>query len=301
MRHKSSSLWAGRFSGRTKKFLPLSIKKIIGRFYLQKNKKIMFGLLGLGFIVFCTVLAPVIWPYDPLAGDLQYSLKGPSFQHPFGLDENGLDLLSQVLYGARLSLLVAFSVVSLSLLIGLIIGSLSGWYGALVDQFLMRVVDMVSAFPRFLLALSLLAMLGASLFNLILALCLSGWAGFARLVRAEVLHLKKEEYVLSALSTGATPLRVLVFHIWPNLLGPLMVQSALALVAVVIAEAGLSFLGLGVPPDIPSWGRLISSGRQLLGEAPHLSLFPGMAIFLLVLSFQLCGDGLRDFFDPKRS
>ena len=257
------------------------------------------GLIGLGLMVLSAVFAPVIWPYNPLEGDLSYSLEGPTLAHPFGLDENGLDLLSQVLYGARLSLSVAFSVVLVSLLIGLIVGSLSGWYGQLVDQFLMRVVDIVSAFPRFLLALALLAMLGASLFNLILALSLSGWAGFARLVRAEVLHLKKEEYVLSALSAGAGTGRVLVFHIWPNLIGVLMVQSALALVAVVIAEAGLSFLGLGVPPDIPSWGRLISSGRQLLGEAPHLSFFPGIALFLLVLSFQLCGDGLRDFFDPQ--
>ena len=257
--------------------------------------------MGLGFIVLCAVLAPFVRPYTPLEGDLKYSLEAPTLKHPFGLDENGLDLLSQVLYGARLSLLVAFSVVFLSLLIGLIVGSLSGWYGAFVDQLLMRLVDMVSAFPRFLLALALLAMLGASLFNLILALCLSGWAGFARLVRAEVLHLKKEEYVLSALSAGAGAWRVLIFHIWPNLFGLLMVQSALALVAVVIAEAGLSFLGLGVPPDIPSWGRLISSGRQMLGSAPHLSLFPGGALFLLVLSFQLCGDGLRDFFDPQCS
>ena len=268
--------------------------------YLKQNKKIIIGGAGLSFILLCAILSPIIRPYNPLEGDLKYGLKGPSLKHPFGLDENGLDLLSQVLYGARLSLLVAFSVVSLSLLIGLIVGSISGWFGRFVDQFLMRVVDMVSAFPRFLLALALLAMLGSSVFNLILALCISSWAGFARLVRAEVLHLKKEEYVLSALSAGATPIRALVFHIWPNLLGLLMVQSALALVAVVIAEAGLSFLGLGVPPDVPSWGRLISSGRQLLGEAPHLSLFPGTALFLLILSFQLCGDGLRDFFDPQQ-
>ena len=258
----------------------------------------MIGLIGLSFILLCALLAPLIWPYNPLEGDLSYSLQGPSLKHPFGLDENGLDLLSQVLYGARVSLLVAFCVVFLSLFIGLIVGSLSGWYGSFLDQLLMRLVDMVSAFPRFLLALAILAMLGSSLFNLILALCLSGWAGFARLVRAEVLHLKKEEYVLSALSAGAHPFRILVFHVWPNLFGLLMVQSALALVAVVIAEAGLSFLGLGVPPDIPSWGRLINSGRPLLGEAPHLSLFPGIALFLLVLSFQFCGEGGRDIFDP---
>lgn len=263
------------------------------------NVKIIIGLSGLFFMICCALLAPWIRPYSPLEMELGRLLEPPSFAHPFGLDENGLDLFSQVLYGARVSLTVAFLVVFLSLLIGLVIGSLSAWFGSLVDQVLMRLVDMVSAFPRFLLALSVLAMLGSSLFNLILAMCLSGWAGFARLIRAEILHLKKEEYVLSALSSGASSLRVLIFHIWPNLLGLLLVQSAFSLVAVVIAEAGLSFLGLGMPPETPSWGRLLSSGRQVLEEAPHLSIFPGLALFFLILNFQLLGDGLRDFFSAK--
>lgn len=262
------------------------------------NSRIFIGLGGLGFVLLCAFLAPFIRPYNPLDMDLAHLLASPSWEHPFGLDENGVDVFSQVLYGARVSLLVASVVVFISLLIGLIVGSVSAWCGSFTDQVLMRVVDLVSAFPRFLLALALLAMLGSSVFNLILAMCLSGWAGFARLVRAEVLHLKKEEYVLSALSYGTHPLRVLIHHVWPNLLGLLLVQAALSLVAVVIAEAGLSFLGLGVPPEIPSWGRLLSSGRQVLGEAPHLSVFPGLALFFLVLSFQLCGDGLRDLFDP---
>ena len=262
------------------------------------NFRIVIGLSCLCVILLCALLAPLIRPYDPLAMDLSRLLEAPTWSHPFGLDENGVDVFSQVLYGARVSLLVASVVVLVSLLTGLIIGSVSAWFGSFVDQVLMRLVDLVSAFPRFLLALALLAMLGSSVFNLILAMCLSGWAGFARLVRAEILHLKKEEYVLSALSYGAGPVRVLTCHIWPNLLGLLLVQAAFSLVAVVIAEAGLSFLGLGVPPEIPSWGRLLSSGRQVLGEAPHLSFYPGFALFFLVLSFQLCGDGLRDLFDP---
>ena len=262
------------------------------------NTRIIIGLSFLSFIFLCAVLAPLIRPYNPLEMNLSRLLELPSWQHPFGLDENGVDLLSQVLYGARISLLVAGVVVLMSLFIGLIIGSISAWCGSVVDQTLMRLVDLVSAFPRFLLALAIVAMLGSSVFNLILAMCISGWAGFARLVRGEILHLKTEEYVLSALSYGAGSLRVLVFHIWPNLLGLLLVQAAFSLVAVVLAEAGLSFLGLGVPPEVPSWGRLLSSGRQVLGEAPHLSLFPGLALFSLVLSFQLCGDGLRDLLDP---
>lgn len=267
-------------------------------FLKQKNIKIIIGLSALIVICLLSLLAPFIRPYNPLEINLSRLLEAPSLEHPFGLDENGIDVFSQVLYGARISLLVSFMVVFISLFTGLILGSVSAWFGAFTDQALMRLVDMVSAFPRFLLALAILAMMGSSVFNLILALCLSGWAGFARLVRAEVLHLKKEEYVLSALSSGASAARVLICHIWPNLLGLLLVQAAFSLVAVVIAEAGLSFLGLGVPPEIPSWGSLLSAGRQTLEEAPHLSLFPGLALFSLVLSFQLCGDGLRDFFDP---
>ena len=265
----------------------------------KKNIKIIAGLAGLSLILLCALLAPWISAYNPLEMNLDRMLEPPSPAHLFGLDENGIDLLSQVLYGARVSLLVAFVVVAVSMCVGLVVGSISAWFGSIVDQILMRVVDMVSAFPRFLLALALLAVLGAGVFNLILAMCLSGWAGFARLTRAEILHLKKEEYVLSAKAYGAGALRVMVRHIWPNLLGLLLVQCAFSLVAVVIAEAGLSFLGLGVPPEVPSWGRLLSAGRQTLTSAPHLSLFPGMALFLLVLSFQLCGDGLRDFFDPQ--
>ena len=259
----------------------------------------LFGFSGFLLILCLTGLSPWIFPYDPLAMDLSRLLEAPSLKHPFGLDDKGADLLSQVLYGGRISLLVAIIVVALNLLVGLLVGSFSAWAGPLADQLLMRLVDMVSAFPRFLMALALSAMLGSGLFNLILALCLSGWAGFARLIRAEILHLKKEEYVLTVLAFGASPLRALFRHVYPNLLGILMVQSAFALVAVVIAEAGLTFLGLGLPPEIPSWGRLIASSRQTLLEAPHLSLFPGLSLFALVLSFQLLGEGLRDFFDPR--
>ena len=264
------------------------------------SPKTALGFLGLLLMGLLAGFAPFLRPYDPLAMDLSRMLEAPSFQHPFGLDEKGADLLSQSLYGARLSLFVAIGVVGICLFTGLVIGSLSAWFGGFVDRLLMRLVDMVSAFPRFLLALALLAVLGSGLFNLMLALCLSGWAGFARLIRAEILHLKKEEYVLSALAYGAGAFRVLIRHIYPGLLGLLTVQCAFSLVGVVVAEAGLAFLGLGASPEIPSWGRLLSSGRRFLSEAPHLSLFPGLMLFALVLSFQLSGEGLRDFFDPRQ-
>ena len=261
--------------------------------------KMLVGLSGLGVIISLALLAPFISPFDPLNIQLARAYETPNWLHLFGLDENGLDLFSQVLYGSRISLSISFSVVAICLSLGLLIGSISAYAGGIVDQILMRLVDLVSAFPRFLLALAVMAFLGSSMSNLILALCLSGWTGFARLVRGEVLHLKEEEYILSARSQGASLGRILYFHLWPNLLGILSVQAAFSLVAVVIAEAGLSFLGLGVPASISSWGKLLSNGRTVLAEAPHISFFPGLALFLLVLSFQLCGEALRDFFDPK--
>ncbi len=259
-----------------------------------------FGLSLLAVILFFALLAPFLYSHQVLEMELSRSLEGPSLHHFFGLDENGSDLFSQVLYGSRTSLWVAIVVVGVSLLIGLFIGSLSAWLPSIVDQILMRLVDAISAFPRFLLALALLAVMGANLHNLILALCLSGWTSFARLVRAEILHLKKKEYVLAGISYGASGPRLLLHHIWPNLLGILLVQIVFSLIAVVIAEAGLSFLGLGVPAEVPSWGRLLSSGRQVIAEAPHLIFFPALALFTLVLGFQLFGEALSEFFNPQR-
>ena len=272
---------------------------IFKNYKLFLTPQMLMGLSGLCLIAILALLAPWISPFNPLDINLAKAYQSPSFQHVFGLDENGLDLFSQVLYGSRISLSISLSVVLICLCLGLLTGSISAYAGGMVDQILMRLVDLVSAFPRFLIALAVMAFLGSSISNLILALCLSGWTGFARLVRGEILHLKEEEYILSAKSHGASSSRILCFHIWPNILGILSVQAAFSLVAVVIAEAGLSFLGLGVPADTPSWGRLLSNGRTVLAEAPHISFFPGLALFLLVLSFQLCGEALRDFFDPK--
>ena len=262
------------------------------------NFQMKLGICCLLVIAMGALFAPWISSYDPWAIDISLALQAPSWNHLFGLDENGIDVLVQVIYGARISLIVAFSVVCINLMVGIVIGSISGWLGSVWDQILMRLVDLVSAFPRFLLALTILAMLGSSLFHLILAMCLSGWASFARLVRGEILHLKNKEYVLGAQSYGAGNLRILICHIWPNLLGLILVQATFSLVAVVIGEAGLTFLGLGLPPEIPSWGRLMSSGRQVLMTAPHVILFPGLALFILILGFQLCAQSLRDYFDP---
>lgn len=260
-------------------------------------------IVGLGIVLFMAtvaLLAPWLAPQDPELMSLSQHLEAPSLAHPFGLDENGSDVLARVVYGARVSLGVAGSVISISALVGLLVGSLAGYYGGLVEQLLMRVVDMVYAFPSFLLALALVAVLGPSVRNLILALCLTSWTGFARLVRGEVLHLKEREYVQSARALGASHARILIMHIWPNLVALLIVQSTFAVAGTIIAESGLSFLGLGVPPMVPTWGNLLNSGRRVLGEAPHISFAAGLAILTVVLGFNLLGDGLRDFLDPRR-
>ncbi len=258
------------------------------------------GFTIVAIIAAVGLLAPWLAPQDPEQMSLSQHLEPPSFAHPFGLDENGCDVLSKVIYGARVSLGVAGAVISIAALIGLLFGSIAGYCGGWIELVLMRIVDMVYAFPSFLLALALVAVLGPSLKNLVFALCLTSWTSFARLVRGEILHLKEREYVTSARAVGASHLRILVRHIWPNLFGLLIVQSTFAIAATIIAESGLSFLGLGVPASTPTWGSLLNSGRRVLGEAPHVSFAAGSAILTVVLGFNLLGDGLRDLLDPRR-
>ena len=236
---------------------------------------------------------------DPNAMNLPAQFQAPSWAHPLGLDQNGRDVWSRIVYGARVSLIVAFSVVLISSTIGLIIGSISGYVGKTVDLVIMRFLDMLYAFPGFLLALGIVAVLGPSLTNLVFAMCVTGWAGYARLVRGEVLHIKEKDFVQSALAMGANPVRIISLHIWPNLLSPLLIQASFGLAGTIIAESSLSFLGLGAPPEVPTWGSMLNSGREYLFEYPHLSLAPGVFIVLLVLGFNLFGDGLRDYLDPK--
>lgn len=257
---------------------------------------------GVGIILFFTLIAifaPLLSTHDPGSMDLENRFASPSLEHFFGLDQNGGDVFSQILYGARISLFVAFIVVTINGLAGLLIGSISGYLGGWVDLIVMRFVDMVYAFPGFLLTLALVAVLGPSIPNLIIAFTLTGWTSFARLIRGEFLHLKNREYVQGAIAIGASPLRIVTLHIWPNLAGLLVVQASFSMAGTIVTESGLSFLGLGAPPDIPTWGSILNAGRRSLIEAPHLSVFPGLAILLLVLAFNLLGDGLRGILDPK--
>ena len=252
-------------------------------------------------LVLMALLAPVLSTISPQEMNLALQNQGPSLAHPFGLDSNGADVFSAVIYGARVSLLVAFVVVSLSVIVGLLIGSIAGYWGGWIDEAIMRFLDMLYAFPGFLLAMAIMVVMEPSIWNLIFAMSVTGWAGYARLVRGEFLHLMKCEHVIAAQALGVGPLRRVVLHIWPNLLGPLIVQASFGMAATVIAESALSFLGLGAPPEVPTWGRLLYEGQAHLEEAPHISLFPGLAVMLLVLAFNLLGDGLRDYLDPHSS
>ncbi len=258
-----------------------------------------FSIGFLFVIVFCAVFAPWLAHYDPYDIQLAKSFEPPSLSHLFGLDENGKDLFLQTLYGSRISLAVAFSVVALSCVIGLILGTLAGYLEGYAEIVIMAVADLVLAFPKFLMALALVAILGSSLFHLIFALSFSTWAGFARLVRGEIKHLKKKEFVLQAKSAGAHSVFLIRRHIWPSLFGLMAIHGLFQASAVLIAESGLSFLGLGASLENPSWGSLLGAGRSYIFSAPHIVFFPSLILFLFLLSLNYLGEYLRERLDPR--
>jgi peptide/nickel transport system permease protein len=257
------------------------------------------GLLIVSAMVLAAVLGPLVVGIDPVAQDLPHRLAGPSWGHPFGEDELGRDVLARLIAGARISLLVGISVVSISAGIGTIVGAIAGYAGGWVDEVTGRLMDVLLAFPGILLAIALVAVLGPSLVNVVIALAAIGWVGYARLVRGQVLRIRELDYVQAARALGAPAIRVLVRHIIPGTLSAVIVQATLGMAGAVIAEASLSFLGLGVQPPTASWGTMLDAGRSHLFDAPHLTIFPGLAIALLVLGFTFTGDALRDRLDPR--
>jgi peptide/nickel transport system permease protein len=245
------------------------------------------------------VFGPALAPFDPADQQLALRLEGPTGLHWFGLDELGRDILARVLSGARISLLVGLVVVGVSATIGIAFGSVAGYFGGRIDEAISRVMDVLLAFPGLLLAIALVAVLGPSLTNVVLALSLIGWVGYARLVRGQVLRARELEFVQAARALGASTARILVRHVIPTTLPAVTVQATLGMGGAILAEASLSFLGLGVQPPTPSWGTMLSYGRAHLLDAPHLTIFPGLAIAVLVLGFNFLGDGLRDALDPS--
>ena len=245
------------------------------------------------------IAGPALAPFSPSTQELPLRLEGPTRAHPFGLDELGRDVLSRILAGARISFLVGIVVVSVSAAVGTVLGAMAGYFGGILDDVISRVIDTLLAFPGLLLAIALVAVLGPSLNSVLFALTIIGWVGYARLVRGQVLRVREFEYVQAARAIGATAPRVLFRHIVPTAIPIVVVQATLGMAGAVISEAALSFLGLGVQPPTPSWGTMLNGGRTHLLDAPHLTLFPGLAIALLVLGFNFLGDGLRDITDPK--
>lgn len=274
-----------------------------GSSVLRSLRRQPLAIVGLFFIALFTILAifaPHIAPYDPAALDLMHRLSGPSATHWFGTDELGRDTFSRIVFGARISLIVAVSVVACSLALGLVVGGLAGFYGGVVDTILnLFVMNAFLALPGILLAIAFVAFLGPGLPNLILALAIGGWVSYARLVRAQVLATRDREFVEAARALGASDLRIFFRHILPNVMQPLIVQCAIGMAGAVLAEATLSFLGLGVPPPAASWGEMLNDARAHLFDSPHLVFFPAFAVMACVLSFNFLGDALRDFMDPR--
>jgi peptide/nickel transport system permease protein len=258
------------------------------------------GVVLVTMFVLCALFAPWMAPQDPSHIDLPVRLQPPSTQHLCGTDELGRDILSRLIWGARISMFVGSSVVAGSLLLGLIVGSLAGYYGGRIDRFVNIVLmNAFLSFPGILIAIAFVAFRGPGIFNLVLALSLGGWVGYARLVRAQVLAVREREFVEAASALGASDLRILLRHILPNIIQPVIVQAAIGMAGAVLAEATMSFLGLGVPPPTASWGSMLNDARSHLFDAPHLVLFPAVTVMLAVLAFNFIGDALRDVLDPR--
>jgi peptide/nickel transport system permease protein len=264
-----------------------------GRFTVRAGGLLLLALCLVG------LAAPVFAPTDPLATALEERLRPPDEVHPLGRDALGRDVLSRLLYGARVSFLVGVATLTISLLVGVTLGAAAGWVGGWLDEALVRVIDVFLAFPGLLLAIALAAVLGPSLANVVLALSILGWPSYARLARAEVAGLRRREFVHAAEALGARPVRIVLSHILPLAVPTLLVQATFGIAGAIVAEASLSFLGLGVAPPTPSWGGMIAEGRTFMLVAPHVILFPGLALAATVLALQLLGDGLRDVLDVR--
>ncbi|MGA8300290.1 MAG: ABC transporter permease [Terriglobales bacterium] len=266
----------------------------------RHNPLAAVGVALVIIFVICAIFAPWLAPQDPAHIDLPNRLQPPSAHHLCGTDELGRDILSRLIWGARISMFVGSSVVACSLFLGIIVGSLAGYYGGRTDHFVNIVLmNAFLSFPGILIAIAFVAFRGPGIFNLVLALSLGGWVGYARLVRGQVLAVREREFVEAARALGASDLRIVLSHILPNIIQPVIVQAAIGMAGAVLAEATMSFLGLGVPPPTASWGSMLNDARSHLFDAPHLVLFPAVTVMLAVLAFNFIGDALRDFLDPR--
>ena len=265
-----------------------------------RNKFALFGLIIIAGLAVIAILAPFIAPYDPGFIDTSERLVAPSMRHLFGTDELGRDVFSRMVYGSRISLIIGFIAVGIAVLIGVIIGSVAGFYGGKVDATLMRFVDLMLCFPSFFLILAIIALLEPNIINVMAIIGLTSWMGVSRLIRAEILSIKEREYVEAARATGASDFRIIARHLIPNSIGPVLVSATLGIGAAILIESSLSFLGLGVQPPTPSWGNILTEGKSTLGVAWWLLLYPGLAILITVMGFNLLGEGLRELWNPRK-
>lgn len=264
-----------------------------------QNPLTLIGFIIISSILFLAAIAPLIAPYDPNAIDVKAILLAPSQLHLMGTDGLGRDVFSRMLYGARISLMVGFVAVGIATLIGIVLGAIAGFYRGWVDTVIMRTVDVMLSIPTFFLILAVIAFLSPSIWNIMIVIGLTSWMGVTRLVRAEFLSLRNREFVLAAQALGAKDLRLIFGHLLPNSLTPIIVSSILGIASAVLVESGLSFLGLGVQAPQASWGNILTDGKEYIQFAWWLSLFPGLAILLTVLGYNLLGDGLRDAYNPR--
>ncbi|MDD3553098.1 MAG: ABC transporter permease [Deltaproteobacteria bacterium] len=267
---------------------------------LQHNKPAMTGLFIVAVLFIAAAFAPWLAPFDPQVIDTWNILQPPTWAHPFGTDSLGRDCLSRMIYGARISLLVGIVAVGIATLVGSILGALAGFYGGWIDLLLMRFVDVMLCFPTIFLIMAVIAFLEPSIWNIMVVIGLTGWMGVARLVRAEFLSLKTRDFVLAARIIGASDLRIIFSHILPNAAAPVLVSATLGIGSAILVESALSFLGIGVQPPTPSWGNMLTEGKDNLEIAWWLSFFPGMAILITVLGYNLLGEGLRDALDARQ-
>lgn len=273
------------------------VKEVWRRFC--RNKQAMVGMCMLLLLVFAAIFANIIAPYDPIEQDIVNRLKPPSSIHWFGTDELGRDIFSRILYGSRISLTVGLIAVGLSSVVGCALGAVAGYYGGVLDNIIMRCTDVLMAIPSILLNISIVAALGTGLQNVMIAIGISSVPAYCRIMRASLLSLKEQEFVDASRAAGASDVYIIIQHILPNSLAPLIVQATLKIGGAILSCASMSFIGLGIVPPTPEWGAMLSTGRDFLRDAPHHTAFPGMAIMFAVFAMNLMGDGLRDALDPK--
>jgi peptide/nickel transport system permease protein len=272
-------------------------RRTIRRF--MQHKPAVVGVAFIIFLVLLAVFAPLIAPYDPVDSNLRLRGASPSSSHWFGNDDIGRDILSRIVYGTRIALIVGLGATSIAVAIGVVVGATAGYFGGVVDAILSRLVDALMAFPILALLLTLSSIFGPSLRNVVIVIGVTFWASYARVIRAEVLSLRERDYVLAARASGASNRRIILQHIVPNAIGPVIILASLAIGSVIIFESALSFLGMGISRPTPSWGTMLSDGRDHIRNYPHIAIAPGLAIAFTVLAFNLVGDGLRDALDPR--